>query len=166
MRLTFEGPVQALTGYTDSDWAGNRDTRRSTSGFVFTLGSGPISWQSKRQPTVALSTCEAKYTGQTQAAKEAIWLRGLLTQLTGTDQFIRSVIIYGDNQGAIALAKNPQFHARSKHIDIQTHFVRETVANKQVTLEYIPTAKQVADGLTKPLARDKFEVFRKSLCIS
>lgn len=166
MRLTYKGSIERLTGYTDSDWAGDHDTRRSTSGFVFTLGSGPISWQSKRQPTVALSTCEAEYAGQTQAAKEAIWLRGLLSQLTGTEQFLRSVIIYGDNQGAIALAKNPQFHARSKHIDIQTHFVRETVANKQVSLEYIPTADQIADGLTKPLTRDKFEAFRKALCIA
>lgn len=166
MRLTFQGPIQALTGYTDSDWAGDKDTRRSTSGYVFTLGSAPISWSSKRQPTVALSTCEAEYSGQTQAAKEAIWLKSLLSQLTGDDQYLKSVVIYGDNQGAIALAKNPRFHARTKHIDIQTHYIRDSIATKQVALEYVPTENQIADGLTKPLPRDAFQAFRKALCIT
>lgn len=165
MRLTFQGPIQSLIGYTDSDWAGDKDTRRSTSGYVFSLGSAPISWSSKRQPTVALSTCEAEYTGQTQAAKEAVWLKSLLSQLTGDNQYLKSVVIYGDNQGAIALAQNPRFHARTKHIDIQNHYVRESIASKQVALKYIPTESQVADGLTKPLPRDSFQVFRKALCI-
>ena len=145
--------------------AGDKDTRRSTSGYVFSFGSAPISWSSKRQATVALSTCEAEYIGQTQAAKEAIWLKSLMASLTNDDQLFRSVVILGDNQGAIALAKNPQFHAIIKHIDIQNHLVREAVADGKISLAYVPTANQVADGLTKPLARDKFEVFRRALCI-
>ena len=82
LQLTFRGSLTALTGYTDANWAGNQDTRRSISGFVFNLGSGAISWSSKRQPTVALSSCKAKYMGQTQAVKEAVWLKSLFDQLS------------------------------------------------------------------------------------
>jgi hypothetical protein len=162
--LIFRGTIGPLTGYTDSDWAGDADTRRSTSGYVFHIGSAAISWSSKRQPTVSLSSCEAEYIGQTNATKEAIWLRGFLRQIhPDLDQGPGATIIYGDNQGAIALAKNPQFHARTKHIDIQHHFVREKVAEGHVDLQYISTSEQVADGLTKALCRDKFEAFRKAV---
>ena len=89
---------------------------------MFNIGSGAISWSSKRQTVVALSSCEAEYMGETQATKEAIWLRSLLKELLGKEE-PAATIIYGDNQGAIALAKNPQFHARTKHITIQHHFV-------------------------------------------
>ncbi len=149
LQLTFRGPLTALTRCPDADWAGDQDTRRSTSGFVFNLGSGAISWSSKREPTVAPSSCEAAYMGQTQAVKEAVWLKSLLDQLlppsdadstssTSADSkhfqkptdpnqkfSFSAVIIYCDNQGAIALAKNPKSHARSKHIDIQWHYQRE-----------------------------------------
>ena len=163
MQLTFQGPLSNLVGYTDSDWAGDTATRRSTSGYVFNVGSAAISWSSKRQATVALSTCEAEYVGQTQAAKEAIWLRSLLTSLRPGSNALETVIIYGDNQGAIALAKDPRSHGRTKHIDIANHFCRERVADKSVAFEYTPTDKQVADGLTKPLPRDKFEAFRSAI---
>ena len=159
-QLVFRGDLKPLSGYTDADWAGDQDTRRSTSGYVFDVGSAAISWSSKRQPTVALSTCEAEYIGQTQATKEAVWLRGLLSQLNPSEPATRTVVIYCDNQGAMALAKNPQFHARTKHIDIQHHYVREQVTAGNVALEYIPTDRQVADGLTKALCKDKFERFR------
>ena len=162
LQLTFEGSLSDLIGYTDSDWAGCTATRRSTSGYVFNVGSGAISWSSKRQATVALSTCEAEYVGQTQATKEAIWLRSLLTSLRKKDS-LPTVIIYGDNQGAIALSKDPKSHGRTKHIDIAAHFCREKVADKSVDFKYTPTDLQVADGLTKPLARDKFESFRSAL---
>lgn len=118
--LTYKGPLEDLVGYTDSNWAGDHGTRKSTSGYVYNLGSGAISWSSKRQATVALSTCEAEYIGQTQAAKEAIWLRGLLSQIRPTGA-LQTVIIFDNNQGAIALTKNPQHHGRVKHIDIQHH---------------------------------------------
>ena len=160
--LTYKGTLQNLVGYTDSDWAGDHGTRKSTSGYVFCLGSGAISWSSKRQATVALSTCEAEYVGQTQAAKEAVWLRGLLSQIRPSAP-LQTVIIYGDNQGAIALAKNPLHHGRAKHIDIQHHWVRGQIADGIVDLQYVPTDKQVADGLTKALCRDKFELFRNLL---
>lgn len=101
------------------------DTRRSTSGYLFNIGSGAISWSSKHQPTVALSSCEADYIGETQATKDAIWLGNLLTELNIHRKEAQATIIYGDNQGAIAFAQNPYFHARTKHIDIQHHFVRK-----------------------------------------
>ena len=185
LQLTYKGHLQPLNGYTEADWAGDHHTRRSTSGFVFNVGSGAISWSSKRQPTVALSSCEAEYMGQTQATKEAVWLSSLLDQLSApqvpgihslqtqstsvalaclpTSFALNAIIIHCDNQGAIALAKNPQAHARSKHIDIQWHYQREKIEDKSVEFRYVPTEEQVVDGLTKALPKDKFVVFRKAL---
>jgi hypothetical protein len=117
-QLTYRGELAPLSGFSNSDWAGDIATSRLTSGFVFNLGSGVISWSAKRQPTVSLSTCEAEYTGQTQASKEAIWLRQLLRGLNPTDKIPYATIIYCDNQGAITLAKDPRFHPRTKHIGI------------------------------------------------
>ena len=111
-------------------------------------------------------SCEAEYIGQTQATKEAIWLRRLLTELQVAEEEGHApvaTVIYGDNQGVIVLAKNPQFHARTKHIDVQHHFVRERQHSGEVDLQYIPTDQQVVDGLTKALPKDKFEVFRSAL---
>lgn len=166
--LAYKGGLEHLLGWTDSDWAGDHDTRRSTSGYVFCIGSGAISWSSKRQATVALSTCEAEYEGQTQATKEAIWLRNLLSQLHigGTNNpnaEPATVVLYGDNQGAIALAKNPQFHGRTKHVDIKVKFLREQLDDGVVDLAFTPTDEQVADGLTKALDRPAFERFRDAL---
>jgi hypothetical protein len=163
LELTFRGALGPLLGYTDSDWAGDAATRRSTSGYIFNVGSGAISWSSKRQTVVALSSCEAEYMGETQATKEAVWLRSLLKELLANKEEPTATIIFGDNQGAIALAKNPQFHSRTKHIAIQHHFVREKQADGKVDLQYIPTEKQVADGLTKALPRDRFVKFRNAL---
>ncbi|RKK17238.1 hypothetical protein BFJ67_g17769, partial [Fusarium oxysporum f. sp. cepae] len=98
LELVFSGPLRPLVGYTDSDWAGDHDTRRSTAGYVFNVGTGAISWSSKRQPTVALSSCEAEYMGQTQCTKEAIWLRGLLRELLAQYKHgdLQTTILYGD----------------------------------------------------------------------
>ncbi|RKK66392.1 Retrovirus-related Pol polyprotein from transposon TNT 1-94 [Fusarium oxysporum] len=166
LELVYQGELQPLFGYTDSDWAGDLETRRSTSGYVFNLGTGAISWSSKRQRTVALSSCEAEYMGQTAAAKEAVWLRGLFQELLKEYREVpelKSTVIFGDNQGAIAMSKNPQFHTRTKHIDIQHHYCREKVNDGTVEFQYIPTGKQVADGLTKALPKDRFLLFRKAL---
>jgi hypothetical protein len=146
LELVYKGDLKPLVGYSDADWAGDQDTRRSTSGYIFNIGSGAISWSSKRQPTVALSSCEAEYMGQTQAAKEAIWLRDLLENLTASPEELQATIVYCDNQGAIALAKNPQFHARTKHIDIQHHFVRERLLKgRSGWTTYPPTNKSPTD---------------------
>jgi hypothetical protein len=116
--LCFQGTLESLTGYTDASWGDDTSTRRSTSGYTFNLGSGAITWSSKRQPTVALSTCEAELMGQTQACKEAVWLRRLLSELG--EQQAQSTVIFGDNVGALTLAKNPASrHANTKHIPLQ-----------------------------------------------
>ncbi|OBS17106.1 hypothetical protein FPOA_12383 [Fusarium poae] len=164
LELRLQGQIQPPQGYTDADWGGDQDTRRSTGGYIFNFGSGAISWSSKRQPTVALSSCEAEYMVQTQATKEAIWLRRLFEELMAPSNVkLGATIIFGDNQGAIAMAKNPTQHAKSKHIGIQHHFVREQVALGEIELQYISTKKQVADGLTKPLPKVDFLRFRSAL---
>jgi hypothetical protein len=145
-----------IIGYSDADWGGSED-RKSTTGYLFTINGAPVSWCSKRQPTVALSSTEAEYMAATQATKEAIWLRRLLADLGHPQAGPTS--IREDNQGAISLARNPVHHARTKHIDIQHHFVREKVEGGCITLDYCPTNDQIADLLTKPLVFDRFYKF-------
>lgn len=161
LELVFRGNLQPLAGWCDADYGGDVGTRRSTTGYVFHVGSAPISWSSKRQTVVALSTCEAELMAQTQAAKEAIWLRTLLEEL-GTDT-VAATIIWSDNQGAIAVSKDPQSHSRAKHIDIQNMWVREAQREMKVDIRYTPTGTQVADGLTKPLPKPLFVEFRRKL---
>jgi len=143
-----------LIGYSDANWGNDVNTRRSTTGYIFYLSGGAISWSSKRQATVALSSTEAEYMALTQATKEAIWLRGLLAELNYTQE--RATTLFEDNQSAIALAKNPVHHARSKHIDIQHHFIREKIESNEIEISYKSTDDMIADALTKPLARPRF----------
>ncbi|HTU07751.1 MAG TPA: Ty1/Copia family ribonuclease HI, partial [Trebonia sp.] len=141
-----------LLGYCDADWATSMDDRRSVTGWVFLVAGGAISWQSQRQKSVALSTVEAEYMAAGNATKEAVWLRTLLNELGETQT--NATTILTDNQGSIALAKNPEQHQRSKHIDIRYHFIRERIADGVVQLAYIPGSEMTADQLTKPLAKD------------
>lgn len=163
LQLTYRGELAQLEGYSDADFGGDLSTMRSTSGFVFNIGSGAISWSSKRQPTVALSTTEAEYRAQTGATKEAVWLRQLLHSLAPQEQTPHATIIYCDNQSAIALAKDPKFHARTKYIAIEEHWVREKIKDGTIELDYVSTTKQMADGLTKALPKDAFLEFRDLL---
>lgn len=140
-----------LTGYVDADWASDKTTRRSTSAYVFMIGGGCVSWRSKLQPTVALSSAEAEYVAAAAAAQEAVFLRRALVDL-GHGQ-ADPTIIYEDNQGAIAMSENPVHRQRTKHIDVKYNFVRERVEALEIKLLYIPTAEQLADMLTKPLAK-------------
>ena len=144
-----------LIGFTDSDWAGCIEDRKSTSGYMFSLGSGAISWSSKKQATTALSSSEAEYMVATSSACQAIWLRRVLIDL-GQEQF-EETEIYCDNKAAIALSKNPVYHGRTKHIDIRAHFIRDLVAEGTIILKYCGMDEQVADILTKPLPRNKHE---------
>jgi hypothetical protein len=150
--ITFRGSQLELTGFCDADYAGDVDTRKSTTGYVFTLNGGAISWNSKRQPTVAASTTEAEYMSAAAAVKEGLWLRKLLSSL---DIPVATVHILCDNQSAIKLLKNPIFSARSKHIDVAHHFARERVQSKEVTFHYVPTTEMAADMLTKVLPISK-----------
>jgi hypothetical protein len=140
-----------LRGYSDSDYAGDTSTRRSTGGFVFLIGDTPISWRSKLQPSVALSSTESEYVALSNAAQEANYLRALLYEF-GID-IDKPTIIYEDNQAAIAIANNAQYHGRLKHIDVRVHFVRDQVRAGQVRIEYCPTDQMVADIMTKPLPK-------------
>jgi hypothetical protein len=128
---------------------------------VFKLAGGAISWQSKKQKTVALSTVEAEYMATTQATKEAIWWRSYLAGL-GHDM-TRPTVLLSDSQGSIALAKNPDHHARTKHIDVQHHFIRQHVAQRTIDLQFIGTTDMAADILTKSLERVAHEKGRQLL---
>lgn len=151
---------ETLVGFSDADWAGDQDDRRSTTGNVFLLSGGAVSWLSKKQNTVALSTAEAEYVALSQAAQECTWLTRLLSDL-GMD--VTPTVILEDNQGAIAIAKNPVDHSRTKHIDIRYHYIRECVQNGQIQLQYCPTDDMRADILTKPLPKQKFEYLRREI---
>jgi hypothetical protein len=158
----FGRPGQlALSGFCDSDWGGDPTDRKSTAGWVFLLSGGPVSWSSRKQATVALSTTEAEYMSAAEAAKEAIWLRALLSDLGHAQS--AATRIFEDNRGCIELSKNPIIHQRSKHIAIRHHFIREKTASGEVYLEHIPTERMVADIFTKPLPRPRFQALRDSL---
>jgi hypothetical protein len=150
-----------LAGYTDADWAGNAADHRSTSGYAFSIGSAVIAWSSKKQPTVALSSTEAEYQGAAVATCEAIWVRRLLKDLH--EKVSDPTVIYCDNLNSIELAKNPVFHARTKHIEVHYHFVRERILSGEVELRHVPTDRQVADIFTKALGLDKLRQFSGAL---
>lgn len=177
--ITYSGQDKLLVeGYSDSDWAGDKDSRKSTSGFIFILNGGPVSWCSKKQPTVALSSTKAEYIALMLAAKEATWLRLLLTELEllrpdqqhalikvsehntsahaiendldiacGGGEIV--IPLKGGNQGSIALAHNPVFHSKTKHIDIQHHYIRDEVTSKRIELSYVPTDQITATALQR-----------------
>ena len=150
-----------LEGYIDADWAGNQTDRRSTSGYVFTLGSATISWSSKKQATVALSSTEAEYRAVAIATCEEVWLRRLIADLG--EYIDGAVTIWCDNMSSIQLTKNPVFHARTKHIEVHHHFVREKVIEGEVDLQYVSTNEQVADIFTKGLSIEKHAHFKDML---
>jgi hypothetical protein len=156
--ITYDGSRSngklKLEGYSDADFAASQ-SRRSMMGYIFKLGGGAVTWMSKLEPTVAISTTEAEYMALLQATKESIWIQRFLKELGR--EIDCSSVIFEDNQGAIALANNPEYHARTKHIDVQYHFVRECVEMGKIKLVYCPTEEMIADALTKPLSRDRFE---------
>jgi hypothetical protein len=136
-----------LVGYVDADYAGDLNTSRSTSGFVFMLGPSIISWTSRQQSIVAKSTTEAEYMSLDEGISEVLYLLQLLKDV-GIQQRT-PITIYEDNSGAIALANNPQFQRRTRHIRVRYHYIRECISNGTVQLQYINTKEQLADALTK-----------------
>ena len=151
----------SLVGFTDSDWANCLDTRRSVGGYSFTLGSGIISWNTRKQKTVASSSCEAEYTAAFECGKEAIWLRMLLSGIGFPPA--ASTLILCDNNAAINLSEDPSLHQRVKHVDIKFHFLRERVNSGDLKLSYINTHDNLADIFTKALDTTKFERLRRFL---
>lgn len=141
-------------GFSDADWAGDINDRKSTSGYLFQISGGAVTWKSKKQSCVALSTAEAEYIALSSAVQESVWLRQLTSELGSPPK--TPTTIFEDNQSAIAMSKNPQFHGRAKHIDIKYHFIREQVNSGTVKLEYCPTEEMTADIFTKGLSREQF----------
>ncbi|KAL7148155.1 hypothetical protein ABFS83_06G159100 [Erythranthe nasuta] len=144
----------AVQGFVDSDYAGCVDTRKSLSGYIYTVHGGVVSWKSCLQKVVALSTTEAEYMAATETVKEGLWLKGFNEELSGKDE---KIILHCDSQSDIFLIINPMFHERSKHIAIKFHFIREVVASGQINVEKIANEENPADALTKALPITKFQ---------
>ncbi|KAL8104868.1 hypothetical protein AgCh_028873 [Apium graveolens] len=156
-----KGNDTKVIGYCDSDWAGSIDDSKSTSGNVFFTGSSAITWMSKKQQVVALSTAEAEYISLSLASCQALWITWVLEDLKHATK--ESPIIYCDNKSAIALTENPVFHGKSKHIRIKYHFIRDLVKKGEVVVEHCKTQDQIGDIFTKPLRPDIFKKLKKKL---
>jgi len=144
-----------ITAFTDADWAGSIDDRKSTSGNAFFLGDCLVSWLSKKQSFVSLSTAKAEYIAAIDCCSQILWMKEALKDLDICIDL--PITIYCENTSAITLNKNPVMHSRTKHIPIKYHFLREQVAEQNIILEYISTKEPIADILTKPLPREAFE---------
>ena len=160
LQFTRGGSIDC-TGFADADWAGDIDDRKSTSGYLFKVGGGPVSWRSRKQNCVALSTAEAEYMSLTLAAQEAIWLNRLLAELQSQEEPAKPAILYEDNQSAICMTKNPQFHGRCKHIAIKYHFIRDEARKGTINVQYCRTDEMIADMLTKGLHAEQFIKLRE-----
>lgn len=159
LRYKFKKEV-VLVGYCDADYAGDTETRRSTSGLLMLVAGGLVTWASRRQRVVAQSTTEAEYVASAEACKETVWQKRLIEELVGQ---IPMPMLLVDNQSALKLIENPVLHHGTKHIDIRYHYIRNEVANKTLCVGYVPTAQQLADVLTKGLAKAAHESAMEAL---
>jgi Reverse transcriptase (RNA-dependent DNA polymerase) len=160
--LISSSSSHSITAFSDSDWAGCPDDRRSTTGYLVYLGNNLISWSSKKQTTVARSNTEAEYRGLAAVTAEVVWLTSLFKEL-GLNAPIS--VFWCDNLGATFLASNPAFHARIKHIELDYHFVREKVSDGTIHIRFICSQDQVADALTKLLSKACFQQLRSKLTV-
>ena len=145
-----------LQAFSDSDWASCPDSRRSVTGFVILLGQSPISWRSKKQPTVSGSSSEAEYRAMAATSSEITWLVRLVEEMGLVN--LKPVTLHCDNQPALHIAKNPVFHDRNKHIEVDCHFTRDKVLERLIQLTYLPTQSQLADAFTKILPSAHFRL--------
>ena len=160
LALSFSGGESSLDSFCDSDWAGDKDTMRSTSGYAIFLGKDLVSWRSRRQPTVALSSTEAEYMSMCDCAQQILWIQSLFRECRLT---INHFAMFGDNKGAIHIAGNPVMEGRSKHINIKYYFLHERVEEKAFVLDWVSTDQQHADMMTKNLTWQKFQENRSRL---
>jgi hypothetical protein len=158
--LCYGGSKPILEGFTDADMAGDLDFRKSTSGYLFTFAGGAVSWQSKLQKCVALSTTEAEYIAANEAGKEMVWLKRFIQELHVKQE---SYVVHCDSQSGIDLSKNTMYHARTKHIDLRYHWIRDAILNKVFQLRKIHTDKNSSDMLTKVVSKQKLEFCIKSI---
>eukprot|EP00253_Pinus_taeda_P020387 PITA_20387 len=147
-----------LVGFTDSDWAGDPDDRKSIAGYVFTLGSRPTTWACKKQAAISLSSAEAEYRGAVEASKEALWLRQILSEFGFQQQ--HPTTLWCNNQSSIQLCKDLIQHQRSKHFELHMHFIRKFIHDHVLEVQYCSTDDQVADIFTKALTEAKFTKLR------
>jgi hypothetical protein len=155
-----------LCGYSDADWAGDTSDRKSTSGYIFQLGNTTISWGSKKQASVALSTCEAEYIALSLAIQEGKWIENLFNELLSSINMEPCKLkIFEDNQSCIKMSKNPVDHGRAKHIDIKYHYIRDEIKQGNVQVIYKQTDDMVADIMTKGLPGPKHIKFTEALGI-
>jgi hypothetical protein len=168
--LLRHSPQLCLNAYCDADWAGDPDDRRSTTGYVVYLGLNIVSWSSKKHVTVSRSSTEAEYRSLAMTTSELLWLQSLLTELGQLSTTMP--VLWCDNLGATFLAANPVFHARTKHIELDFHFVREKLADKKLDVRFLCFDDQIADVFTKSLAKTRFHtltvkltVLEKPLCL-
>jgi len=161
--LCYQASDLRLIGYSDADWAGDIDERKSTSGYAFLLANGAISWSSKKQTCIALSTMEAEYVACSAAVQEAVWLRRFLQHTGLVETSDEPVVVYCDSMAALCYVKDPKYHGKTKHIQVRYHFVKDIIARKEVVLRHVSTSLMVADPLTKAIAKDSFVSHVKSL---
>lgn len=168
--LWLGGRDEAVVGYTDADFGGDLDNRKSTSGSIFFLRGGPVSWSSRKQTSTATSTTHSEYNALSDAGKNAVWLGRFHAEISPPKQGSLSgkteplaVPIYCDNQSAVKLVKNPEFHRRTKHFEITTHFIRELQEKGRVTVAEVEGLNQLADLFTKPLKEDRFINLRERI---
>lgn len=154
-------PPYGLIGYTDSNYAGDPEDRKSVMGYCFYVNGALVSWCSKKQRTVSTSTTEAEYIALGHAARESVWISRFLNELSIAEP-IGACFLHGDNETSIILTKNAESQS-TKHIDMQHHYIRELVADKEVSIEWICSASMLADGFTKALSVDNFRRHRTLL---
>jgi hypothetical protein len=150
-----------VSAFSDADWAGSVDDKRSTSGFAVFLGSNLVSWSARKQATVSRSSTEAEYKDVANAMAEIMWIQTLLREIGIPSP--KMAKLWCDTMGAKYLYANHVFHARTKHIEVDFHFVRERVLNNLLQIDFVPTGDQVADGFTKPLAVRQLENFKYNI---
>jgi hypothetical protein len=153
-----------LQAYTDADWGGNADDRTSTSAYLIYVGGNPVSWLSRKQRTVARSLTEAEYRAVATATAEIMWISNLLSELHVP--LLKPPLLLCDNVGATYLCSNPVLHSKMKHISLDYHFVREQVHVGKLHVSHVSTKDQIADLLTKPLPRAKFEELRSKMQVT
>ncbi len=162
MKLTLGASDDGLEVYADADMA-SQPHRHSMSGCLVLLHGTPVAWSARKQSLIAMSTAEAEYIALTSAAREVLYLKSLIGELY--EPITHPIPIYCDNQGAIALASNNKFHARTKHIDIRYHFIRALIRDNTLDLKYIPTDDNLADAFTKALPRPRLEKLRADMSV-